>query len=170
MKIIIEGCDGTGKTTLAKKLARKYGLDIVHMTGKDPKDFEFYKQSLRKTNVIYDRNFISEPIYAKVFNRKQALTKKQIEKLYKVCKKENVYIIMVDFDNITEINRRLCERGDEPIEVLHNLAYIVNAYQKTFDYIIENDEVNYVYTRNDKSIDAEFRKICKIIDLLEVNV
>ena len=39
MKIILEGCDGTGKTTLAKLLAEKYGLDICHCTAEDPKDF-----------------------------------------------------------------------------------------------------------------------------------
>ena len=34
MNIIIEGCDGVGKTTLAKKLADKYCCDILHMTKK----------------------------------------------------------------------------------------------------------------------------------------
>ena len=44
MRIILEGCDGTGKTTLANILAFKYGLDICHCTASDPSDFQFYKQ------------------------------------------------------------------------------------------------------------------------------
>lgn len=48
MKIILEGADGTGKTTLAKILAERYGLDICHCTQDDPNDFIFYQQSIRK--------------------------------------------------------------------------------------------------------------------------
>ena len=40
MNIIIEGCDGVGKTTLAKKLADKYCCDILHMTKNSDKTLD----------------------------------------------------------------------------------------------------------------------------------
>lgn len=69
MRIIIEGADGVGKSTITKEIAEEYNLSLVHLTNRDPRDFEFYKESLRKQNVIYDRNFISEMIYPEIFNR-----------------------------------------------------------------------------------------------------
>ena len=74
MKIILEGCDGTGKTTLAKMLADRYHLDICHCTSKDPKDFEFYKQTARKEDVVWDRHTIGELIYPDVFDREPQIT------------------------------------------------------------------------------------------------
>ena len=74
MKIIIEGADGTGKTTLAKILADKYGLEICHCTQHDPADFYFYRETLRKENVIWDRHTIGELIYPLIFDRKAKIT------------------------------------------------------------------------------------------------
>lgn len=48
MRIVLEGVDGAGKTTLAKILAQKYGLDICHCTQYDAADYAFYRQTLRK--------------------------------------------------------------------------------------------------------------------------
>ena len=71
--VILDGCDGTGKTTLAKIIAAKYGWDICHCTGDDPKDYEFYRQTGKKQNVVWDRHTIGELIYPTVFNRKPEL-------------------------------------------------------------------------------------------------
>ena len=56
MKVILEGCDGTGKTTLAKLLAERYGLDICHCTQYDPADYDFYSHTMRKNmNTTFKR-------------------------------------------------------------------------------------------------------------------
>lgn len=111
--IVIEGCDGTGKTTLCKKLAEKYGWDIVHVTSKDPNDFDFYKETLRKTNVIFDRHFIGELIYPEVYNRDPKLDYNDALWLKNYVKKTNTCVLILT-TNIDEIKRRLEERGEEP--------------------------------------------------------
>lgn len=69
MRVIIEGAEGTGKSTLAAALAEKHGLDVCHCGRDDPGDYEFYLHTSRKENCVWDRHTIGELIYPKVFNR-----------------------------------------------------------------------------------------------------
>lgn len=78
MRIILEGCYGTGKTTLANLLASKYNLDICHCTTADPNDFQFYKQAVRKNNVIWDCYAIGELIYQEIFSRKTDISPEDV--------------------------------------------------------------------------------------------
>lgn len=73
--IIIEGCDGTGKTTLAKYLCDKYDGHYIHNTYRWPKKMPLYhtaalhraiKLSEEKL-VVIDRLWMSEAIYAEVY-------------------------------------------------------------------------------------------------------
>lgn len=76
--IILEGCDGTGKSTLAKALARDLKLPIAErvVTSENgpPSKSELikwtYKELADPTPKIYDRFPIySEPIYARILKR-----------------------------------------------------------------------------------------------------
>lgn len=96
MRIIIEGADGVGKSTIAKKIAEKFNLSLVHCTNKDPRDLNFYYQSLRKDNVIYDRSFLSEMIYPKIFNRPQKLKEYEFQYLLEKAKDLNIKILIIN--------------------------------------------------------------------------
>lgn len=71
MRIILEGCDGTGKTTLAKFLSEKTGMKIVKLS--QPKTDDPFQEHLELfdpespkyvgDNIILDRCWISECIY-----------------------------------------------------------------------------------------------------------
>ena len=125
-RIIVEGCDGTGKTTLCKQLAEKYGWDIVHVTSKDPNDFDFYKQTMRKTNVVFDRHFIGEMIYPRVYNRKGNLDRHDLEYFIKESYKQKCPVIVLTAD-IEELKRRLSIRGEESF-VLDKLSSINDQF------------------------------------------
>lgn len=94
MKIILEGPDGAGKSTLAKKLAVKYNLDTGHMTRLDPMDYMFLSQTLRKENMVWDRHFISEIVYSITYNRECSLSKKQIDDLFGQCNEEGIKLLI----------------------------------------------------------------------------
>lgn len=96
MRIIIEGADGVGKSTIAKKVADKFNLSLVHFTNKDPRDLNFYYQSLRKDNVIYDRSFLSEMIYPKIFNRPQKLKEYEFQYLLGKAKELDIKILIIN--------------------------------------------------------------------------
>lgn len=72
MIIILEGPDGSGKTTLANKLAKQTGYPIIHFTRPTTEEetqamFDEYFKLVRKTkNAILDRCWYSEMVYGPV--------------------------------------------------------------------------------------------------------
>ena len=129
MKIILEGCDGTGKTTLAKILADRYGLDICHCTQDDPGDYEFYRQTLRKENVIWDRHTLGELIYPKVFGRDQKISSEDARLLMHYAKEEGVTVLVLTTD-IESIRDRIDARGDEDGRICDLLAKIDEQFKR----------------------------------------
>lgn len=127
MKIVIEGCDGTGKTSVAKILAEKYGCDIVHMTGNDPKDYEFYNQSLRKEQVVYDRNVLGEFVYPYVFGRQKEVQYSELNTLMHFRRSIGVHFFVLTANRET-CKRRLIEK-DEDIKIIQNIDYILAKFK-----------------------------------------
>lgn len=151
--IIVEGCDGTGKTTLCKLLAERYGWDTVHVTSKDPNDFDFYRQTMRKTKVIYDRHFLGELIYPRIYNRKGNLNMHDAEWLRYYAFETRTCIILLTTD-INEIKRRLTERGELPF-VYEKVESINNQFINLANRLMIN-----IF---DTSINS-FEDICKYIE------
>lgn len=125
--IIIEGADGTGKTTLAKIIAAKYGWDICHCTADDPKDFDFYKHTARKKNVIWDRHTIGELIYPYVFDRQPKISAEDARIILDVAKQNGIMVLVLTAD-IDDLQKRLNIRGEECPEVLDKLGWINDKF------------------------------------------
>jgi thymidylate kinase len=150
MRIILEGCDGTGKTTLAKKLQERYGIDYVHVNRQDPTSYEFYNQTLSKTDVIWDRHFIGEMIYPTVFKRKPNLRMADFESLLTKARQEKVVILILTAGEEQLIASS--KKRPEYEEVVKNLITIngqfvaiadvyqlpiINVFEMTFDDIVK---------------------------------
>lgn len=129
MKIILEGCDGTGKTTLAKVIADKYSLDICHCTACDPTDFDFYKQTARKENVIWDRHTIGELIYPEVFNREGQMSPEDVRIVLGYFRENGgkIFVLTADDDIIKE---RLSNRSiSEASKIVNRIEFINNKFK-----------------------------------------
>ena len=122
-RIILEGPDGAGKTTLANILAYKYGLDICHCTAKDPNDFAFYKESVRKDNIVWDRHTIGELIYPKIFDRKQNIATEDARIVLWNAKQLGAKIFVLTEDSLL-LQKRLLIRGGEDPRIFDNIDYI----------------------------------------------
>lgn len=66
--IIIEGPDGSGKTTLGEKLSKAIGLDYMHLTYVEDlealhKQFKEASDRMRNGNVVIDRFILSNTVY-----------------------------------------------------------------------------------------------------------
>lgn len=76
--IIIEGCDKTGKTTLAKELSDETGMDIAkfNVPKKNP-HMEYVQFLLHMSEpMIFDRFSVGEFVYPIVFNRTTSMTRR----------------------------------------------------------------------------------------------
>ena len=76
MLIILEGCDGTGKTTLANMLKPLLGAEIVHCTTQTPNTYGFFNNIIyaaQKKHIIVDRFCYSQFVYQEEEDRPLAL-------------------------------------------------------------------------------------------------
>ena len=99
MILIIEGPDGSGKTTLANQLKNQTGYTLLHRT--QPKSAEDkarmmdeYTQMLKAgKNCIMDRSWYSELVYGPVMRDKSVLTFPQMYELERLASKNGALII-----------------------------------------------------------------------------
>lgn len=129
MRVILEGVDGAGKTTLAKILADKYGLDICHCTQNDAADYDFYRQTLRKENVVWDRHTLGEIIYPRVFGRRQQLSPEDARLIVHYAKEEDVKIIVLTADLPVLYERLNSRKIPEHPLIMENLEYIDTQFK-----------------------------------------
>jgi len=75
--VVLEGCDGTGKTTLATTLADRHDYLVVH-SGRTPDSIDLaarYRAILATPGkVVLDRSFISELVYGPLDHGRSRLT------------------------------------------------------------------------------------------------
>lgn len=75
--VVLEGCDGVGKTSLVQALAREYGFRVVHSARTpDSTDLTERYRALIATpgNIALDRSFISELVYGQLDHGHSRLT------------------------------------------------------------------------------------------------
>ena len=73
MLVVLEGCDGAGKSTLAEFLAKLLNADIVHCTAETPNDYEFFDNIISAAitkNIIADRFCYGQFVYQEKEDRR----------------------------------------------------------------------------------------------------
>lgn len=146
MKLIITGCDLTGKTTLISKLREYYNdstLSYLHFSYRDRRDVYFYQVMLDKEHFIADRHFPDEMIYPEIFKRKSQLKSEDFEMLLEYCKLKDIKIIILTLSQ-DELLQRSRLRNEEP-EIQANLLKINRAYVDMalkYDIPIFNTTIN----------------------------
>lgn len=134
MQIVIEGCDGVGKTTIAKYLVTKFKLGYLHFTGEDKKSKTFYNAMLYKKNFVYDRGAISELVYPNIYERFSRLDMTDVRSI--VSKHSNVFFIVL-YGNEQSIVKNLSSEESKTIK--DNIDYI-NSKFKTIFYELRNNK------------------------------
>lgn len=139
MRIYLDGCDGTGKSTLADELSKEFNLDKFCLTKDSEKSVSRYLEIRQIDNTIFDRTFLSEIVYPKVFGRKEWMTDYDKEILlyhYLKLDPDDVFIILTAENE--DIKKRILSRGDEYPEILDNISKINKKYvELAFKYHIQ---------------------------------
>lgn len=147
MLIVLEGCDGSGKTTLAKLLADVSGGRIIHCTKDTPNDFHFFKGLIEiakdsPVDIIADRwcygqfvyqDFDERPLNGEDYDCYQALL--EIEGL---MLKNNAKVVFVDAPSEV-IAKRLAQRDETLINGL-----TIDEVRKRFRDIQKNSLLTWI--------------------------
>ena len=159
--IIIEGCDGVGKTTVVNSI-KKYGFKNTHFPH-DEKNKSIYNKyhEIMKLKFlhrsVFDRFFISEHVYGQVVRSTSRLTDNDFIQLLKMIQKTGGKIIYLkaSFDTI---KKRLLSR--EPTTKInnHSIHLLINKYNEIIQLSSKYCEVDIVNT-NDMSPTQVVKKI-----------
>lgn len=132
--IILEGCDGTGKSTLARSLSMDLMLPVaervVTSEGGPPSKHALQKWMYREladpTIKIYDRFPIySDPIYSAAMNRESHIGKGAIRHFHDT---ESPFLVLCD-PGLSTVRKNVLSEPQMP-GVIQNLDWIYTQYRK----------------------------------------
>lgn len=146
--IIIEGCDNSGKSTLAARLAKDLGVPVIHSTRPDlnskPEELLKHSQSqLIPAAVILDRIFaISEYVYGRVLRGGSLLKDKQVDALMDLHYRKHLIIYCRPKDATIRDNRGRDQMDgvlDHMPQLIAEYDYLMSELDRTGATIIEYD-------------------------------
>lgn len=128
---IYDGCDGAGKTTL---IERFFDNDTMKVAFAKPKeDFNkaiYFHTALSAGDIVLDRFYLSEWVYAKHFNRKPKLNWEDIHALEKMLNHRHSNFIFVNTKPETCLNR--LDENDRITFSLDDLKGICEGYEMMY--------------------------------------
>lgn len=117
--ILLEGCDGAGKSTMAKLLQKLTGYEIVSGSNFELAEkgadymFEFLRELSNRQNIIVDRSWLSNYIYARLYD-KNSMTDAQFEELTRLFDEKSIMIVLTA--SLDVLVDRINKRGDDYIK------------------------------------------------------
>lgn len=140
MNIVLEGCDGTGKSTIAKHLCKCLGLHYWHES--QPRTFEEYRSMLEYGGFVFDRFCFGQFVYNAPEERK--LTPEELKKLVtEVFAKTGTILLYVDAKTDTIINR-LIQRGEGNPRYLVEMEKWIKNIRGTYKQVLRDAGAAYI--------------------------
>lgn len=146
MLIALEGCDATGKTTLAKLLAKLYNAEVVHCTAETPNTYDFFESILyaaEHRNIICDRFCYGQFVYQDEGDRPLAKWKvyseneRYVESSWETLQMLEINMLRKDvkviytWANPNTIADRMISRGENPKDVGRILKGYEDLWSRT---------------------------------------
>lgn len=151
MLIALEGCDGTGKSTLVKLLKTCYNVsEIIHCTAETPNDYAYFKDIIdraRYKTIICDRFFWGQFVYQ--IPEQRRLTEQQLIQLYYEMwyVNKNNMMILVEAP-MSEVLKRLDERNETtalPVsEIMHKFRTIARKASHRIPVYVYNSSTGVI--------------------------
>lgn len=130
--VVLEGCDGVGKSTLAQQLSRDLGFTIVHST-RTPDGVnlaERYQQILsRPERLALDRSFVSELVYGPLRHGGSRLTDADACDLAALVAHRDGVLAHLTAP-ISVVRARLLERDGPAAAPIADIESLITAYER----------------------------------------
>lgn len=139
MNIILEGCDGTGKSSIAKHICQMTGMHYWHES--QPKTLEEYKMMLSSGGVVFDRFCFGQFVYNTPEQRKMSW--EELLELIKSFKETNTIVIYVDA-HTDKIVGRLIARGEGKEDIKEEMSRYIKNIRGTYRSILRESCTPYI--------------------------
>ena len=131
--IVLEGCDGTGKSTLATLLGAQYGYTVIR-SGRLPDGADLadrYRETLDQPgNLVLDRSFITELVYGPLRAGRSRLTPDQSAELaFALADRGGVAVHLTAHPKALAWRLRQRDGHAPPLEWLRS---VVRSYRNVF--------------------------------------
>ena len=151
MNIVIEGCDGSGKTAIAKYLCEHLGMYYWHESS--PRALEEYKQMLSSGGVIFDRFCFGQFVYNPEEQRK--LSPEELKHLVQDIFPQT-HTLLVYVNCPTEvIIKRLLERGEGKPEHRFEMEKWVKNIRGTYRSVLKESGADYIELNGTSTLQEE---------------
>ena len=158
--IIIEGLDGTGKTTLANDLLNKnYILINNNLTSESHYDKYVNIIKTSDINSVSDRSFISEMVYGKILSGTTKLSEEEFINLVKLYSEYETKIIYLYASKKILLERRKDDFKDSKV-IFHLYQELMDEFERRLDYISAYIDVFSINT-GEKNCKQALAKIIK---------
>ncbi|MEU3218776.1 hypothetical protein [Streptomyces sp. NPDC006971] len=140
--VVLEGCDGVGKSTLGERLSTHHGFAMVH-SPRTPDHLDLanrYRTILaRSGKILFDRCFISELVYGPLHRGRSRINWSQaIDLAESVIKRSGVLIHLTAPPAV--IHQRLLSRDGEAIG-LEEISELAAGYERVFSTLADYTHV-----------------------------
>jgi thymidylate kinase len=131
--VVLEGCDGTGKTSLATTLAAQHGYSVVH-SGRTPDDVDLlarYRSILAiPGKIVLDRSFISELVYGPLqYGRSRLTASDAAQMVLLVAARGGVLVHLTGRPESIIVRLRARDGSAPPLE---RICALTDAYRTAF--------------------------------------
>lgn len=158
MIIVLEGPDGSGKTTLAKQIAKRFNGNRIHTGGKmyTSKEYDTRVEYLRMlskgttVNVIDRVPWISEMIYSKALSRTPLASKEKMVDDMKTIDHKVIYCrpSSLTIDKMVEDPNK-AHKDEEFYELIRNrYETIMKGYDILFSAKLPFNNIKYDYDKD----------------------
>lgn len=111
MKIVLEGCDCSGKTTLARRLAEILPDCRIEHDSKPCTKEEYIARLSQPGNVVFDRLFLGQFVYNNIYER--AMSTWDLDEIREYCHAHPDILLLYICPSKDEILRRMAGRSSE---------------------------------------------------------
>ena len=158
--IIIEGLDGTGKTTLANDLLNKNYI-LINNNLISESHYDKYVNIIKTSDInsVSDRSFISEMVYGKVLSGTTKLSEEEFINLVKLYSEYETKIIYLYASKKILLERRKNDFKDSKV-IFHLYQELMDEFERRLDYISAYIDVFSINT-GEKNCKQALAKIIK---------
>ena len=132
--MIIEGCDGAGKTTFINDILEFSPISHSISFSKPSDDFDkqiYFHTAMMTGEIVLDRFFYSEIVYSELFNRECKITRKDSHALENMLRYRGANLLYMDTDPLGCYGR--LNKEDKGIFTLQDINRICSLYDDVFN-------------------------------------